>query len=376
MNLGFAFNKDIEFKSSHNSRTIPRILRIDEDILTFFGLWLADGCYDKKSVIISVVDEESRSLVRKIAARFGTSCKMHSDGVSLMINSSTLKYVMQKLGLIGDAYTKRMPEWVYNLSNSQIACLLRGLFSGDGYMAKSEAAISLASENLIKDVQTLLLRFGIVSRINRMNEKDYTYSCRISALPSLHEFYNAVGILQKKKMEAVRIVCNKKSTHDSSDVIPLSLEMKHEMHGYSEKFNYSDYISRNNNIGRVKLLSLSKRVESNELASKLAMLAQSDIFWDPIREMKRIDFDGYVYDFSVPECENFICENILAHNTLELPIEELQKLGYNVERLKSRSVITHIETELPAEEALRTALRLGDSALIVGEVRSTEAKAL
>jgi type IV secretory pathway ATPase VirB11/archaellum biosynthesis ATPase len=67
---------------------------------------------------------------------------------------------------------------------------------------------------------------------------------------------------------------------------------------------------------------------------------------------------------------------ITTEDTLELPVEELQKLGYNIERLKSRSVITHIETELPAEEALRTALRLGDSALIVGEVRSVEAKAL
>jgi hypothetical protein len=44
--------------------------------------------------------------------------------------------------------------------------------------------------------------------------------------------------------------------------------------------------------------------------------------------------------------------------------------------LKSRSVITRVETELPADEALRTALRLGDSVLIVGEVRSVEGKAL
>ncbi|HDJ96795.1 MAG TPA: hypothetical protein ENG45_01845, partial [Candidatus Aenigmarchaeota archaeon] len=36
-----------------------------------------------------------------------------------------------------------------------------------------------------------------------------------------------------------------------------------------------------------------------------------------------------------------------------------------------RSVITRVEAELPAEEALRTALRLGDSCLIIGEVRSS-----
>jgi type IV secretory pathway ATPase VirB11/archaellum biosynthesis ATPase len=67
---------------------------------------------------------------------------------------------------------------------------------------------------------------------------------------------------------------------------------------------------------------------------------------------------------------------ITVEDTLELPVEDLVKLGYNIERMKSRSVITRVETELPADEALRTALRLGDSCLFIGEVRSVEAKAL
>ena len=67
---------------------------------------------------------------------------------------------------------------------------------------------------------------------------------------------------------------------------------------------------------------------------------------------------------------------ISLEDTLELPVEQLRDLGYNIERLKSRSVITNVETELPAEEGLRTALRLGDSCLIIGEVRSREALAL
>jgi archaeal flagellar protein FlaI len=67
---------------------------------------------------------------------------------------------------------------------------------------------------------------------------------------------------------------------------------------------------------------------------------------------------------------------ISVEDTFELPIEALRKLGYNVERMKSRSVITKVDLELSAEEALRTALRLGDSCLFMGEVRSTEAKAL
>jgi flagellar protein FlaI len=67
---------------------------------------------------------------------------------------------------------------------------------------------------------------------------------------------------------------------------------------------------------------------------------------------------------------------IVQEDTLELPVVYMRKLGYNVERLKSRSVITQVETELSADEALRTALRLGDSVMILGEVRSVEGKAL
>jgi flagellar protein FlaI len=67
---------------------------------------------------------------------------------------------------------------------------------------------------------------------------------------------------------------------------------------------------------------------------------------------------------------------LTQEDTLELPVMSLRKLGYNIERLKSRSVITKVEAELPAEDALRTALRLGDSILIIGEIRSVESLAL
>ncbi|EHK00808.1 hypothetical protein HRED_11025, partial [Candidatus Haloredivivus sp. G17] len=55
---------------------------------------------------------------------------------------------------------------------------------------------------------------------------------------------------------------------------------------------------------------------------------------------------------------------------------QMKDLGYNVERMKSRSVITQVENEIAADEAIRTSLRMGDSALVIGEVRSDEAQAL
>jgi len=67
---------------------------------------------------------------------------------------------------------------------------------------------------------------------------------------------------------------------------------------------------------------------------------------------------------------------ITIEDTLELPVDALRKMGYNILGMKVQSAITKLEAEMPADEGIRTALRLGDSCLIVGEVRSLEAKAL
>ncbi|MEK6888350.1 MAG: LAGLIDADG family homing endonuclease [Candidatus Aenigmatarchaeota archaeon] len=119
----------------------------------------------------------------------------------------------------------------------------------------------------------------------------------------------------------------------------------------------------------------------------------STVFLDKINSVETLEGNFDVYDISVPEYHNFIANRIIVHNssllgacmvqimpklriitledTIELPSAQLRDLGYNIQSMKSRSVITNVDTELPAEEALRTALRLGDSCLIIGEVRSS-----
>jgi archaeal flagellar protein FlaI len=67
---------------------------------------------------------------------------------------------------------------------------------------------------------------------------------------------------------------------------------------------------------------------------------------------------------------------LTIEDTLELPTEAMRELGYNIQPLKVRSALVKGGSEVPADEGIRTSLRLGDSALIVGEVRSKEALAL
>ncbi|MBI2654116.1 type II/IV secretion system ATPase subunit [Candidatus Woesearchaeota archaeon] len=67
---------------------------------------------------------------------------------------------------------------------------------------------------------------------------------------------------------------------------------------------------------------------------------------------------------------------ITIEDTLELPTSALRKLGYNIQSLKVAAALTKGTAEVPADEGIRTTLRMGDSALIIGEIRSKEALAL
>ena len=67
---------------------------------------------------------------------------------------------------------------------------------------------------------------------------------------------------------------------------------------------------------------------------------------------------------------------ITIEDTFELPQESLRSLGYNIESLKVASALSSPGSEVDASTGIRSTLRLGDSALFIGEVRSKEAIAL
>ncbi|MGM5480291.1 MAG: ATPase, T2SS/T4P/T4SS family [Nanobdellota archaeon] len=67
---------------------------------------------------------------------------------------------------------------------------------------------------------------------------------------------------------------------------------------------------------------------------------------------------------------------LTIEDTLELPTKSMRELGFNIQPLKVASALSKSGGEVSAEDGIRSTLRLGDSALIVGEVRSGEAKSL
>ncbi|MFO8109169.1 MAG: type II/IV secretion system ATPase subunit [Thermoplasmata archaeon] len=65
---------------------------------------------------------------------------------------------------------------------------------------------------------------------------------------------------------------------------------------------------------------------------------------------------------------------LTIEDTRELPSRTMQQLGYNIQSLTVGSLLE--KNEMTADDALRVSLRLGESSLVLGEVRGKEARTL
>lgn len=376
----------------HKRVAIPFIIEVDADLACLVGLWLADGSYDKNSIIISVVDEQSRSVVRRVAHRFGITPRMHSDGISLMLHSAVLKdFFVYCLELTGDSFTKDFPPWSYGLDRSCLAKLIQGYYSGDGWARKEEVVVASRSHSLISNLQTLLLRFDILLRFNAVRNKEGSYESRISSVKFIRRFFSEIGgFLQPYKNQTLHQVLQR-SSKDISDIIPLErtsyLPLKHligqplkksmtykSWKSWQGRYLQGSYIGRTMLQHILALTPLSTvALMQPSLMLQVRQLANNDLLWDEIVALKRRVYQGYVYDFSVPENESFVCNNIVAHNTREIRLPSF----LHWVPMQTRLPNSEGKGEVSMADLLVNALRQRPDRILVGEVRrSREAETL
>ena len=67
---------------------------------------------------------------------------------------------------------------------------------------------------------------------------------------------------------------------------------------------------------------------------------------------------------------------LVIEDTPEIPVDVFQELGWKMQGMLTRPSVSTSSFELSPSEALRAALRMGESVLVIGEVRGEEAKVL
>ncbi|MEM1538777.1 MAG: LAGLIDADG family homing endonuclease [Candidatus Nezhaarchaeales archaeon] len=198
---------------------------LDDGFLTFAGLWVADGFIDREhGVGISTGKEERiveflKSFVKSITVKpYG----MRKDSTPrLYVNAKGDAFILSRefmrrftsLGFKGLSKEREVPNWVFLLPNEQLKHFLKGYFSGDGSVWKLKRegykphlwvgiGATSVNPNLVRQVQTLLLRFGIPSRISLavgggFKKPTVTNLLQVHRVKAKRKFLEEIGFIQK-----------------------------------------------------------------------------------------------------------------------------------------------------------------------------------
>jgi replicative DNA helicase len=239
---------------------------------------------------------------------------------------------LQELDLCGKtAHTKTVPSIIFRLTKEQIALFLNRLWATDGWATvlssgQSQLGYATVNEKLARQIQHLLLRFGIIASLKKRSVKYQetrrpAWQLDITDAKSIQIFIEEIGIFGKEEaLLAVQKALALKKYQTNSDLIPIEIWERIAAAKGNETWHS---LARRAGIAGHSNIHVGKRAPTRERLLALAgalgnlelqRLAKSDVFWDEIISIEPIG-SHQVYDLTIPETHNFVANDIFVHNS-------------------------------------------------------------
>jgi intein/homing endonuclease len=269
-------------------------IRISEDWGRFLGYMVGDGTingYNVMGISCSALDPDIIEDVSRLVASFGLHPKIiekkdprirNEDGSvkiglgrDVKFTSRPMVLFMQHIGLAGRK-TKNLivPECIFHSPKSVIREFLRGLFESDGTISKNLASIQFCTKHqqLAKDVQFLLLLFGIKSKLRIKttklegwtNGRDYSYV--VLNAKSTRIFNNEIGFISLRKSQRLQERCSMRMSNnveewDWTDEIVSIEPCKQDVFDISvpkgEQYIANGIVIHNSNLKSIELMCIN-----------------------------------------------------------------------------------------------------------------------
>jgi peptide subunit release factor 1 (eRF1)/intein/homing endonuclease len=354
--IGFLSPRDTGFLENfvQINRTLPE--QFTGELLQLLGYIAGDGTLDGNRIIMYEQRQDVAELYSRIARR-----SLYLDYVPVKSIDKTGKkgsfarhpyyevriYCKQFADALAELYpsliseAREIPEQIHRLDNEHLKFFVRGLFDAEGYVRYRRIGIAMKSELLIRELQLLLLRFGIVSSYSSYRNRfgSTMHALDITDFESICEFSKNVGFSADDKSERLRQSLLAPPAQSYLDVPVLGswiASRAKELGIRRKKFpGITNFFVDERGISlRVfkriigtfegELVS-ARRSPSNgarisllqDTASKLAMIERSGLILATVNrvELKRNIEQKKFYDIELPLTRSFIGNGLVLHNS-------------------------------------------------------------
>ena len=308
---------------------------------------LGDGCYvDRQPLHYTSKSMANLRAVAEAACQgFGVAGKLvaqetwHHLYLSASANKwhpNPIRLWLRELAIDGQrSFQKVVPSPVFGLPSESIALFLRHIWTTDGsiYLRKTTHGragtvyYATSSPTLAMQIQHLLVRLGIQSRIKTARKGDYrlNYHVHVMGKGEQLRFAATVGAFGEREQPLAQLMEFLSSIDETTNVdtipTPVWTRVRHLMrergitqrrmtalrgtaYGGTSHFRFAP--------SRAVLEDYATLLDASDLKD----IAQSDVFWDAIESIEP-DGDADVFDMTVPDTHNFVANGIVAHNSLE-----------------------------------------------------------
>jgi hypothetical protein len=270
--------------------------------------FIATGTTNKKYILFHNLNEETKQDLKTSIKELDNQNKIIQEKEPNYIaikNTKKIKELLINTKIINTS-DKQIPEKIFKLPKEKLALFLNTLFKCNNQQEPMK--YYFASEKLAKQIQHLLLRFGIVSKLTN-KKKDAKYEIEIKK-----------DFIQKFEEEIK--LCELKS------------EIK------TQQIENQITIETNEKNSRQKMLQI---IKTNEDTKNETTQTENHIYWDTITSIKEITGKFEVYDISVPNTHNFIANDIIVHNSYSLGIL-IEEFARQPIEIRSRMSVIVIDT--------------------------------
>jgi replicative DNA helicase len=317
--------------------------------LALLGHLIGDGCTRPRHAIqYTTREKELAETVARLATEvFGgeVAPRIHQERTWYQVYLSSTRHHthnvrsavaewLSELGVWGlRSYEKHVPSKVFEQPAPAIGVFLRHLWATDGCIRLKPGFYAPAvyyassSEQLARGVQSLLVRLGINAWMRRRSQNGKgrdQFQVALTGNPDLEAFAKGIGAVGRYKSEGLRTVVDylkDRRANTNRDVIPNQMWRVYAVPAMREAGITTRQMMANINCGT----SLDNQNVSRERAALIAQaihseylykFSQSDVYWDEVLSIEHAG-ESEVYDLTVPGCQNFIADDIIAHNSIE-----------------------------------------------------------
>ena len=331
-------------------RQVPAPLHareVPEPEIIMLAHLLGDGSFVKNQPIrYASTDEANLAAVTQAALHFGitavrddyeaarcTTLRLPAPYRLARGRRNPIAAWLHSMGLFGlRSHEKFIPPRIFSLSQTQLALFLRHLWATDGSVtvAKSGAVrvyYGTTSEKLARQLQNLLLRFGIIARLHAVGNVygHPQWTVDVKGVKDQRRFLDEIGVHGKRGLSAVEAKkrLDLMVAAGRFDNIPSGVweRVGRIMRERSISRNHMQIAVGSRSRGDLNFDICPSRTRLGRIAqflddAELEMLATNDVYWDTISSIESIGYQP-VYDATVSETHNFVANGISLHNSIE-----------------------------------------------------------